>query len=142
MFLAELVRLDGRGDFQGGTCCVCHATGKHKLSCLTLIALLISLGSLYRCVECFEGSLKCGNCISSAHRQNPFHRIQVSPRITRSSSVSSRVSGVDRQLFQEEQSPRSWARRPTWTLSPRPLYQPGTKHPGIHSPPRQRHSCR
>ena len=79
MFLDKLVWLDRRGDFQDGKCALCLMTSKHisYLTFLLVYLLPIPIDSLYRCVECFEGSLKCGRCISGVHKLNPFHQIQV-----------------------------------------------------------------
>jgi hypothetical protein len=59
-FLAELIRLDGRGSFTGPLCLTC----------------LDNAGS-YRCTDCVGGQLYCSDCTVSYHTWNPLHRIQV-----------------------------------------------------------------
>jgi hypothetical protein len=62
VFLDELLRHDGRGDFLNqSTCFVCEKKD-----------------SLYKCEDCTHCALlKCQSCTISAHRSQPFHRIKV-----------------------------------------------------------------
>ncbi|KAI0748683.1 hypothetical protein C8Q80DRAFT_1219730 [Daedaleopsis nitida] len=59
-YLAELLRLEGRGVFTDGCCATCQVT----------------MQGGHRCEDCHDATLHCTSCIIAAHRQNPFHRIQ------------------------------------------------------------------
>jgi hypothetical protein len=59
-YLAELLRLEGRGDAFKDYCPQC-TTGSAD----------------YRCMDCFGTDLLCSSCIVLRHRSDPFHRIQV-----------------------------------------------------------------
>jgi hypothetical protein len=56
-YLDELLRADGR---KGQSECACGDIG------------------VYRCRDCFYGSLHCERCLLEQHRVHPFHRILVS----------------------------------------------------------------
>ncbi|KZT31902.1 hypothetical protein SISSUDRAFT_994602, partial [Sistotremastrum suecicum HHB10207 ss-3] len=61
-YLQELLRLDGLAELQSAsahTCLVCGSTST----------------SLHKCEDCRAGVISCTDCIISAHRLNPFHRI-------------------------------------------------------------------
>ncbi|KAI0655655.1 hypothetical protein C8Q70DRAFT_1047143 [Cubamyces menziesii] len=60
IYLAELLRLEGRGSFTSGICPFC------------------SVGeAAYRCEDCFETVLYCASCMVTRHHSNPLHRILV-----------------------------------------------------------------
>ena len=59
-FLAEMLRLEGRGDGQLQGCMSCS-----------------SADGLYRCEDCLGGILKCHSCCLQRHRYLPLHIIQV-----------------------------------------------------------------
>jgi hypothetical protein len=67
-FLAEFIRLDGRG---ASTCVKCPFCG---------------IGDpVIRCSDCIGGALACRTCCVNMHRYNPLHRIEVRfPHIERS----------------------------------------------------------
>jgi hypothetical protein len=66
-YLAELLRHEGRGD---------HATEPGCTQCTKGAAD-------HRCSDCLGGGeLLCSSCIVTAHRQMPFHRIQVGCNLT------------------------------------------------------------
>lgn len=58
-YLAELIRLDGRGEHVSSICAGCHAL------------------ALSRCVDCDDLQLYCHECTVSNHVRSPTHRIQV-----------------------------------------------------------------
>ncbi|KAF7373659.1 hypothetical protein MSAN_00576700 [Mycena sanguinolenta] len=61
-YLAELLRSEGRGDHAGDACGRCQGNLK---------------AADYRCVSCLSGGeLLCADCLVTAHRYLPFHRIQ------------------------------------------------------------------
>ncbi|KAK7032459.1 hypothetical protein VNI00_013017 [Paramarasmius palmivorus] len=75
-FLAELLRMKGRGDARTQEICVdcasqqARAKGKDKRT-------LDSDGKAeYRCRECFGGDMICQRCCLRRHRLNPFHWIE------------------------------------------------------------------
>ncbi|KAK7017285.1 hypothetical protein R3P38DRAFT_3320598 [Favolaschia claudopus] len=60
LYLAEILRLEGRGDHAAFTTCRCGGDGAD-----------------YRCTDCLGGGeLLCGSCMRAAHGQLPFHRVQ------------------------------------------------------------------
>ncbi|KAH9828984.1 uncharacterized protein C8Q71DRAFT_718824 [Rhodofomes roseus] len=58
-WLAELIRLEGRGSFASETCAGC-----------------LSTETLYRCEDCCDLQLFCRDCTVSRHQCNPFHRVE------------------------------------------------------------------
>ncbi|KAJ2989457.1 hypothetical protein NUW54_g8777 [Trametes sanguinea] len=58
-YLAELLRLEGRGDFTDGKCTQCG-----------------NCSATYRCEDCSGGALLCALCIVEGHCKQPLHRIQ------------------------------------------------------------------
>jgi hypothetical protein len=60
-YLAELIRLEGRGDAISQEQC----------------AQCLSSSADYRCEDCFGHQLFCGLCMVSLHQQNPLHRLEV-----------------------------------------------------------------
>lgn len=61
IFLAELLRHEGRGDLVAALCHRCHTRPPS-----------------YRCVDCYGSQLTCGECSRATHTSNPLHRIQAS----------------------------------------------------------------
>jgi hypothetical protein len=61
-FLDELLRLEGRGDHRYQT----------KCSTCPEVASMV-----YRCEDCFTDALFCQQCVVTAHRDNPLHRVEV-----------------------------------------------------------------
>lgn len=60
--LEELLHHDGHGDFLGHKCC--SSCGKGD--------------GVYKCKDCFSGGLLCcQECLVTAHRDHPLHRIEV-----------------------------------------------------------------
>ncbi|KII83424.1 hypothetical protein PLICRDRAFT_180503 [Plicaturopsis crispa FD-325 SS-3] len=62
-YLAELLRLEGRGDFPSDVCRSCPPGRAAGQACI-------------RCEECFDGSLTCKQCCVEQHARNPLHLIQ------------------------------------------------------------------
>ena len=62
VFLDEILRLDGRGDFIDQDLCPRCELGQ----------------ATFRCRDCFSDELACQTCTVSFHSHNPFHRIEVS----------------------------------------------------------------
>jgi hypothetical protein len=61
LFLQELLRHEGRGDYMHDTVCKsCHSGAPQ-----------------FRCRDCFGTELCCHSCIVASHANNPAHRIQV-----------------------------------------------------------------
>lgn len=69
-YLAELLRLEGRGTY---TDCNCP-------SCAVRLAA-------YRCADCLGGVLRCADCTVSLHCATPLHRIHVGPHFIFPTSV-------------------------------------------------------
>ena len=67
-YVGELLRLEGRGNLHN--LAICSST-----SCETRIEHPIAA---FRCRDCLDSRLFCGECIKVNHHHNPFHRIQVS----------------------------------------------------------------
>ncbi len=63
LYLDELVRREGRGDFTAEMCsfCVERPAGK----------------AVFRCLECSPGPLCCRECLRERHAQLPYHRVMV-----------------------------------------------------------------
>ncbi|PPQ77173.1 hypothetical protein CVT26_008093 [Gymnopilus dilepis] len=66
IFLDEMLRWSGRGDFQYADKCP---------DCLARSSSNPGLPE-YRCSECLVSDLTCGSCCVRRHRQHPFHRIE------------------------------------------------------------------
>lgn len=63
MYLSELLRLEGRGDFAGkSTCGQCGSNDSP---------------SFHRCEDCQDSNLYCGACMVKLHCSLPFHRVKV-----------------------------------------------------------------
>ncbi|KAI0684667.1 hypothetical protein C8T65DRAFT_712959 [Cerioporus squamosus] len=71
-YLAELLRLEGRGEHTGGCCTRCGQAG----------------AGIYRCDDCANTSMFCAGCIVADHVSNPLHRIKPSGWFQRSSLKS------------------------------------------------------
>ena len=67
LFLDEILRLDGRGDFVDQTVCVYCKVQPPS----------------YRCRDCDEDQLCCRECIIDMHLRTPLHRVEVSNGIHR-----------------------------------------------------------
>lgn len=64
IFLDEVLRHDGLGDFMGHTSCSHCEKGP----------------GVFRCRDCAKGSmLKCSDCVLELHEELPLHRIEVGP---------------------------------------------------------------
>ncbi len=63
MYLDELVRREGRGDFVFEHCSACPKDVSQK--------------AVYRCLDCSPGPLCCKTCLRDRHALLPYHRIQV-----------------------------------------------------------------
>ncbi|THU91454.1 hypothetical protein K435DRAFT_820836 [Dendrothele bispora CBS 962.96] len=63
-YLAEFIRLEGRGDFDSECCPFCKSGDleEHPV--------------LYRCLDCFGGDLVCRECCVKSHTENPLHIIE------------------------------------------------------------------
>jgi hypothetical protein len=61
MFLEELIRLEGRGDFAASHCPYCGQADPSL-----------------RCMDCDGGELVCLECTLKSHARLPLHRIEVS----------------------------------------------------------------
>ncbi|KAG1738072.1 uncharacterized protein EDB91DRAFT_1249369 [Suillus paluster] len=59
-YLAELIRLDGQGDYTSDSCCQCN----------------VSALAQFRCNDCCDMQLYCQNCIVINHLQSPTHCIK------------------------------------------------------------------
>jgi hypothetical protein len=59
MFLAELMRLEGRGIYTNGRCELCPQDGA------------------YRCLDCHAVQFLYADCLSRIHCFNPLHRLEV-----------------------------------------------------------------
>jgi hypothetical protein len=60
--LAEVLRLEGRGDYaQKSSCHEC-----------------VTLPGVYRCVDCEVAEMYCSTCMVKAHALQPLHCIKVS----------------------------------------------------------------
>ncbi|KAL0567542.1 hypothetical protein V5O48_014447 [Marasmius crinis-equi] len=68
IYLDELVRADGRGDFRYEQCVDCQARG--------VLTKEKSKARLLRCKNCHVGDLVCSECCVKRHRWNPLHRIE------------------------------------------------------------------
>lgn len=68
VFLLELLRLEGRGDYRSTHCrhCLQGMLDEHPPA-----------QPEYRCRDCFSGELVCRSCLISAHAYNPFHHVEV-----------------------------------------------------------------
>ena len=66
LYLAELVRREGRGGYVRELC----AGGVRE-------GLGVPGQALYRCLSCMPGPLLCKSCLCQQHTRLPFHRIQV-----------------------------------------------------------------
>ncbi|EPT05686.1 hypothetical protein FOMPIDRAFT_49903, partial [Fomitopsis schrenkii] len=58
-WLGELLRIEGRMGFTDD-CCPSCGTGAAE----------------YRCSDCFNNRLYCGECTAQAHRDHPLHRLE------------------------------------------------------------------
>ncbi|KAG1805425.1 hypothetical protein EV424DRAFT_1544390 [Suillus variegatus] len=58
-YLAEMLRMDGRGDYTLDTCCKCA-----------------SAPALFRCDDCYDMQLYCRDCTVCNHLWSPTHRIK------------------------------------------------------------------
>lgn len=65
-YLSEMLRSEGRGDFNAETCVDCKARNVKNPH-----------PAIYRCQECFVPDLVCASCCVQRHRTHPFHRIEV-----------------------------------------------------------------
>ncbi len=63
-YLAELLRLEGRGEHASAQCVQCGSLG----------------AACYRCEDCTAVGLHCQDCIKAVHLALPLHRIRVSRR--------------------------------------------------------------
>jgi len=62
LFLAELLRLDGRGDYAAiNICSQCNRRTPD-----------------IRCKDCHGGQLFCSECTRARHEYHPLHRVEVS----------------------------------------------------------------
>ncbi|KAK7434738.1 hypothetical protein VKT23_020034 [Stygiomarasmius scandens] len=62
-YLAEMIRVEGRGDYYSEVCPVCYRTDDdHK--------------PLYQCTDCFSPELLCGDCCRDTHMDNPLHIVR------------------------------------------------------------------
>ncbi|KII90687.1 hypothetical protein PLICRDRAFT_61446, partial [Plicaturopsis crispa FD-325 SS-3] len=59
LFLAELIRHEGRGEYTDGTCSLCGGQGASA-----------------RCLDCLDHGMICSSCMVSVHRRTPFHHIE------------------------------------------------------------------
>ncbi|KAK7007802.1 hypothetical protein R3P38DRAFT_3324954 [Favolaschia claudopus] len=60
IYLAEVLRFEGRGDHAAYTTCECGSDSAE-----------------FRCIDCLSGGrLMCGSCMRETHAQSPFHRVQ------------------------------------------------------------------
>ncbi|KAK6974482.1 hypothetical protein R3P38DRAFT_3335742 [Favolaschia claudopus] len=60
IYLAEVLRLEGRGEHAAYSTCECGGDGPD-----------------FRCMDCMSGGrLVCASCVRDAHAQLPFHRVQ------------------------------------------------------------------
>lgn len=48
-----------------------------QLTCLPECTFCATPGATFRCIDCFAESLFCQKCLSSLHRREPFHHLQV-----------------------------------------------------------------
>ena len=107
IFLEEFMLLEGRMGFDRGKCYFCSNSGTHSSPTPQArgVCLTYPLG-LYRCRDCLEKILWCDACIMKMHKLNPCHRVQV-PLYTRIQCFSSSdaFTGMDGNLFQEDQPP-------------------------------------
>ncbi|THU93273.1 hypothetical protein K435DRAFT_670546, partial [Dendrothele bispora CBS 962.96] len=61
-YLAELLHLEGRGDFSLEVCPVCGLENDEEIA--------------YRCLDCLGGDLKCQDCCVKEHQSHPLHIIE------------------------------------------------------------------
>lgn len=67
LYLEELLRHEGRGDFaRDADCPDCLSRGSKKPG-----------PALFRCTDCFLPDLTCSGCLIRRHRLNPFHNVEV-----------------------------------------------------------------
>lgn len=67
-YLEELLRLEGRGEFDASSCPLCVSKGD--------VFGELPAG-VFRCQECFVGELLCAECCIKEHALNPLHVIEV-----------------------------------------------------------------
>ena len=68
LYLDEMVKFEGRGDFaQDERCSDCLSRGMKDINCAE-----------YRCRNCFLPDLTCSACLIRRHKLNPFHNVDVS----------------------------------------------------------------
>ena len=68
LYLDEVVRSEGRGDFaRDDRCPDCLSRGVKDIN-----------RAEYRCRDCFLPDLTCSACLIRRHRLNPFHNVDVS----------------------------------------------------------------
>lgn len=63
-YLAEFLRLEGRGDYTEDYCTSCPVGSQ-------------AATPKYRCRDCFSMRLVCTDCCRDAHKENPLHVIEV-----------------------------------------------------------------
>jgi hypothetical protein len=89
-YLAEMVRLEGRGDGRLRGCMSCS-----------------SADGFYRCEDCLGGMLECRTCCLQRHRHLPLHIIQVRVARFLDDPPLNRRSNGTRDSFKKQHS-RKW----------------------------------
>ena len=111
VYLAELLRIEGRGDFIKAPCQSCHMS---------------LLGFGFRCVDCHDLGLYCQNCLVKTHASNPLHCVHVSylhhDYIQPGTYHASTAMG--RQEVRKGFSEGPWPTRSAWTPCRRIVCQP------------------
>lgn len=63
LYLDELIRRQGRGDFTAALCAYCQSENPGQ--------------AVFRCSDCSPGPLCCDKCLCERHLLLPYHRIKV-----------------------------------------------------------------
>lgn len=99
-YVDEFLRLDGLGDIDGEAVCATCAI----------------LPGLYKCKDCFGGSLHCGACTVHIHRVLPLHRILVgSSKSTRRPFKAHAFIAMVWYLLSRYKLTRSRPQSPSWS---------------------------
>ena len=66
LYLDELIRREGRGDFRAEKCSFCPENTEGDRG-----------KAIFRCLDCSPAPLSCDQCLCRRHKDLPYHRVQV-----------------------------------------------------------------
>jgi hypothetical protein len=122
-YLAEMLRLEGRGNGQLQGCMSCS-----------------SAEGLYRCEDCLGGILECRSCCLQRHRYLPLHIIQVRVALLLDDLVLTHVA-MEPDFLPKNNTEGSGATCATWAYG-FPLPGSEARSQGLYSPSYKRLTLR